>query len=77
MPRQKKIQRQPKSKLGLSDKTHICYNCMFYGPEGWCPWEKKLMNYNDKCTIQFKNWPHTLFRYRLDLPYRLIDPTKK
>ena len=45
MARQKKIQREPKSKLGLNDKLHICYNCMFYGPTGWCPWEKKFMNY--------------------------------
>ena len=77
MARQKKIQREPKSKLGLNDKFHICYNCMFYGLIGWCPWEKKFMNYNDKCITQLRRWPHTLFRYRLDLPYKLIDPTQK
>ncbi len=72
----KKIQIEPKSKLGLNNKIHICYNCMFYGSNGWCPWENKLMNYNDKCTKQLRKWPHTYFRFKLNLPYKLIDPTK-
>ena len=37
----------------------------------------KFINYNDKCITQLRHWPHTLFRYRLDLPYKLIDPTQK
>ena len=73
----KKIQREPKTRLGFNEKTKICYNCMFYGKDGFCPWEMKYMNYNDKCSIVFKNWPHSSFRYRLDLPYKLVNPFEK
>ena len=77
MPRKKKVQLQPKSKLGLNDQIKICFNCMFYQKDGFCPWENEYKNYNDKCMIHLKHWPHTSFRYRLDLPYKLLDPTKK
>lgn len=77
MARQKRIQREPKSKLGLDNKLRICYNCLFYQKDGFCPWEMDKMNYNDKCNKQLRRWPHTFFRYRLDLPHRLLDPTKK
>ena len=73
----KKVQTAPKSKLGYNDKLHICYNCCYYGPNGWCCMEDGFRNYNDKCTIYLKHWPHTLFRYRFDLPYRLINPETK
>lgn len=72
----KKIQLKPKSTLGLNDKLHICYNCCYYQTtnNGWCPWEEEHKNYNDKCNIQYKHWPYTAFRYRFDLPYKLIEP---
>ena len=66
MARRKKIQKEPKSKLGLDNKLRICYNCLFYQKDGFCP-----------CIKQLRHWPHTSFRYRLDLPYKLLDPTKK
>lgn len=73
----KKIQLAPKSKLGYNDKLKICYNCCFYGKDGWCAWENMFKNYNDKCTILLKHWPSTMFRYRFDLPYRLEEPKIK
>ena len=75
----KKYQLEPKSKLGYNDKLHICYNCCFYQIKnnGWCPWENMNKNYNDRCNTYLKNWPHSFFRYRFDLPYKLINPEKK
>ena len=72
----KKYQLEPKSKLGYNDKLKICYNCCFYQRKnnGWCPWENTYKNYNDKCTKYLKNWPHSLFRYRFDLAYKLEEP---
>lgn len=74
----KKIQLAPKSKLGYNDKLKICYNCCFYqvSNNGWCPWEDTNKNYNDKCKIYLKNWPHSFFRYKFDLPYKLIELSK-
>ena len=74
MARKKKVQLQPKSKLGLNDKLKICFNCMFYQIDGYCPWDNEYKNYNDKCKSYFKNFPHTFFRYKLDLPYMLDHP---
>lgn len=76
MARRKKVQIAPKSSLGINDKLKICYNCCFYQTknEGWCPWENVNKNYNDKCTITFSHWPFTLFRYRFDLPHKLLEP---
>lgn len=74
----KKIQLEPKSKLGFNDKLKICYNCCYYQKQnnGWCPFEDTNKNYNDKCTIFLKNWPHSFFRYRFDLPYKLVEINK-
>ena len=71
----KKIQIAPKSKLGYNDKLKICYNCCFYQVlnNGWCPWENTNKNYNDKCTMVLKKLPSTFFRYRFDLPYKLLE----
>lgn len=79
MARKKKVQIAPKSTLGMNDKLHICFNCCFYQTQngGWCPWENEYRNYNDKCQIHLKHWPHSSFRYRFDLPYKLVDPTQK
>ena len=55
MPRKKKVQLQPKSKLGLNDQIKICFNCMFYQKDGYCPWENEYKNYNDKCMIHLKH----------------------
>ncbi len=74
MARKKKVQLQPKSKLGLNDKLKICFNCMFYQKDGYCPWDNEYKNYNDKCKSYFKKFPYTFFRYKLDLPYKLDHP---
>ncbi len=73
----KKLVLAPKSKLGYNDKLKICYNCCFYGKDGYCPWEDKFKNYNDKCTIFLKGLPSTFFRYRFDLPYKIDDIIRK
>ena len=73
----KKIQLKPTSKLGFNDKLKICYNCMFYQKDGFCPWEETYKNYNDKCTKTFRKWPYSLFRYSLTLSYKLLDPNIK
>ena len=62
MARQKKIQREPKSKLGLNDKLHICYNCLFrHKDTGYCPMYNEFYDYNHKCKTD------KIFRYRFDL----------
>ena len=74
----KKIQLAPKSKLGYNDKLKMCDNCWFcqISNNGLCPFENINKNYNDKCTIYLKNWPHSFFRYRFDLPYKLLEINK-
>lgn len=72
----KKIQTKPKSNLGIDNKLKICYNCCFYANDGWCPWEKQYMNYNDHCTILLKHWPSTFFRYKFNLDYTLENTRK-
>lgn len=62
MPRKKKIQIEPKSKLGLDDKLHICYNCLFrHKDTGYCPMYNEYYDYNHKCPTD------KIFRYRFDL----------
>jgi len=73
----RKVIVKPKSNLGLNDKLKICYNCIYYQKDGYCPWEEKFMNYNDHCIRVGKHWPYYTFRYRLDLPYKLEEPNKK
>ena len=69
----KKIITKPKSLLGFADKVKICYNCMFYGFDGYCPWEETYKKYNEKCTKILNGIPSTFFRYRLDLPYKIDE----
>ena len=69
----KRVQTEPKSKLGFSDKLKICYNCCFYQKTGWCPFENQYMNYNDHCITLLKGWPSTFFRYKFNLPYKLEE----
>ena len=60
--RKKKIQIEPKSKLGLDDKLHICYNCLFrHKDTGYCPMYMEYYDYNHKCPTD------KIFRYKFEL----------
>ena len=60
--RKKKIQIEPKSKLGLDDKLHICYNCLFrHKDTGYCPMYNEYYDYNHKCPTD------KIFRYKFEL----------
>ena len=43
MARKKKIQLKPKSELGMNRELPMCYNCIFWQKDGWCPWYEDHM----------------------------------
>lgn len=62
MGKKKKIQIEPKTKLGLNEKMHICYNCVFrHKDTGFCPMYLEYYDYNHHCPT------NKLFRYKFEL----------
>ena len=50
MSKKKKILINPVSTLGLDDKIHMCYNCLFrHKDTGYCPMFMEYYDYNHKC----------------------------
>ena len=51
MPKKKKILINPVSTLGLDDKIHMCYNCLFrHKDTGYCPMFMEYYDYIDNPT---------------------------
>ena len=62
MAKKKKILINPVSTLGLDDKIHMCYNCLFrHKDTGYCPMFMEYYDYNHKCKTD------KIFRYKFDL----------